>query len=274
MRTVESYQNDLEQFTAFMKSCFEMEDMLRVETPHIRTWLVELINDGIKPSSVHRKLSCLKSFYKYQYRQNKIDRNPTEGVISPKMAKRLPVFVDEHKMDALFLPEYDRTDFIGVRNRLIMEMFYATGIRVSELVNLQDKNVDVTAQTIKVLGKRNKERIIPLTQQSIDIIEQYRELRKTRAFAADNFFVDQHGSAINRYQVYHSVHTFLSAIALDKRSPHVLRHTFATNVLNRGADLNAVKELLGHSSLASTQVYTHNTIEKLKQVYMHAHPRA
>ncbi|MDR2906598.1 MAG: tyrosine-type recombinase/integrase [Bacteroidales bacterium] len=273
--TIEAYHNDLLQFGAFLKSAYDTDDWNVVKTPQVRTWLAELINDGLSATSVNRKLSTLKSFYRYQLKQGLITQNPTLGAVSPKPQKRLPVYVEERQLNELLSKTYDESNFESMRNRLIVELLYATGLRVSELVNLKRSDLNLPQKTIKVLGKRNKERIVPLTDFACKLLESYLQLKSTTLpYSDENLWVNLKHRTLSCGHVYTIVNRFLQQIPIDKRSPHVLRHTFATHLLNHGADLNAVKELLGHSSLAATQVYTHNSIEKLKQAYLTAHPRA
>lgn len=275
MHTIDAYRNDLLQFTAFLKSAFETDDWNTVQTPQIRTWLAELLNDGISETSVNRKLSTLKSFYRYQLKQGRISQNPTVGAISPKQKKRLPVYLEERQIHDLLSEVYDQSDFESMRDRMIIELLYATGLRVSELANLKNQNINLFQKTLKTLGKRNKERIVPLTDSAFALLESYLQLKaSTLPQSTEYLLVNLKNQVLTRHKIYQIVHRFLLQTPIDKRSPHVLRHTFATHLLNHGADLNAVKELLGHSSLAATQIYTHNSIEKLKQTYQTAHPRA
>jgi len=235
------------------------------------------MENGTTPRSINRKLSSLKSFYKFLLRNETIKVNPMQKIQAPKTSKRLPVFVEESSMKMLFEQVEFGEGFPAVRDRLLMEVFYATGMRVSELINLKDKDIDLQNSQVKVLGKRNKERIIPYTRNIRQMIQEYQSLKLKQSFpfSSENLFVNKDGKPLTRITAYNLVKKYLSAVStLDKRSPHVLRHTFATHMLNNGADINSIKEILGHANLAATQVYTHNTIEKLKQVYKQAHPRA
>ena len=241
----------------------------------IRSWLVFLMEHQIGARSVNRKLTTLKSFYKFLQKEGILLENPMNRITPPKTSKRLPVFIEKDKMDILF----DLIDFgegyAGLRNRLIMEMFYSTGMRLSELVNLKETDVDLHNDTIKVLGKRNKERLIPFSKKFGSLIGSYLN-EKTKTFGAQQaLFLTDKGHRIYPKMVYRVVVRYLGMVTtMEKKSPHVLRHTFATHLLNNGAELNAVKELLGHANLSATQVYTHNTIEKLKRIYKQAHPKA
>ncbi len=275
--TITAYKNDLLQFAAFLQKTYELDDLLQSRHTHVRSWLVALMEDEIGSRSINRKLSSLKTFFKFQLKKNTIQQNPMSKVIAPKMAKRLPVFIGENQMDLLW-QHYDFGDgFPAARNRLIFELLYGTGMRVSELVNLSEKNVDQYNGAVKVLGKGNKERIIPTSKELKQFIKSYVVMR-AKAFPSENFsslIVSDAGKKMSSRSLYNIVNSILKQITtVEKKSPHVLRHTFATHMLNNGAEINAIKELLGHASLAATQVYTHNTIEKLKEVYSKAHPKA
>jgi integrase/recombinase XerC len=276
--TITAYTKDLDQFDSFLKSEYDVLNANEVSYQMVRSWIVGLIEQDISARSVNRKLSTLKSYFKYLTKEELIDENPMPKVQSPKTSKKLPVFVDRESMETLFSEEIFSSDFEGIRNRLIIEMFYMTGIRLSELINLENSNIDFYQQSIKVLGKRNKERIIPISAELIDSIKKYIEIRDKNVEVTeqnDYFYVTIKGKKLYEKLAYHIVNLYLGKVStLQKKSPHVLRHTFATHMLNNGADLNAIKEILGHSNLAATQVYTHNTIEKLKNIYKQAHPRA
>lgn len=273
--TLKAYVSDLEEFEEYLEDTYAC-GLLEATTVYVRSYVVHLVGLKFAESSIHRKVSSLKTFYKYALKNEAIAANPALRVPLPKIGKRLPVFVEESGMETIERREVDGEDFSAYRNYLIVEMFYGTGVRLAELIGMEDVKVDTASRRVKVLGKRNKERIIPLSEQLIPEIEHYRELRaKLPLVESPAFFVTEKGRTMPRTTVYKIVKECLHLYThLSKCSPHVLRHTFATHLLNRGADLNAVKELLGHSSLASTQVYTHNTIEKLKKSYQSAHPRA
>ncbi|MEO8086155.1 MAG: tyrosine recombinase XerC [Bacteroidota bacterium] len=275
--TVLAYQGDLDQFFHYAKHTYETEVPEEVNHAMVRSWIVSMMEQKITPRSITRKITTLKTFYKFMLRNGEITTNPMQKVQAPKISKRLPVYVEEPNMKILFDEGDFGDDFTGVRDRLLMEVFYATGMRLSELVNLSDKDFDIGNCQVKVLGKRNKERIIPFADPLKAMIKSYLALKGKQEFAeqSDRFFVDEKGVAISPKKPYYIVQKYLKqATTISKKSPHVLRHTFATHMLNNGADLNSVKELLGHANLAATQVYTHNTIEKLKKVYKQAHPRA
>ena len=274
--TIESYGSDLEQFFAFCTQ-ENIHEIHEVNHRTIRNWIVLLVDNKISPRSINRKITTLKTYYKYLLREGIVENNPLNKIIPPKTKKRLPEFVEEKQMDTLLDNIVFADDFEGIRNKLIIEMFYCTGIRRAELVSLHINNVDLSNKTIKVLGKRNKERIIPFNEELKKILIQYINIRKeiTNIVQSEYLFITNKGQQIYPKLVYTIVNMYLSMVTTsEKTSPHVLRHTFATHMLNRGADLNAIKELLGHSNLAATEIYTHNTFEKLKKVYNQAHPRA
>lgn len=272
--TIVAYQNDLEQFALYIQTQFELDELDHLPHTFIRSWIVSMMDAGMKSKSINRKISSLKTYYKFLQREGLISQSPMQKIISPKTPKRLPQFVEQSQMENL-LDEVDFEDsFEGYRDRLIIEVFYATGIRVSELVGLKSENVDTSRMFIKVLGKRNKERIIPISTELAITIEDYIRSKEELFGVTDYFFVRENGEAMYTKKVYRMVNSELTKVtSIQKKSPHVLRHTFATHMLNNGAELNAIKEILGHSSLAATQVYTHNSIEKLKSIYKQAHPK-
>ena len=273
--TLLSYKNDLDQFSAYLVSQFETPPIYQINPSYIRSWLAELKEDKMSSKSINRKISALKSFFKYQIRLGLVDQSPMTTIISPKINKRLPVFVAEQDLEQLFKQLTFPNDWQGKTAKLVLQVFYATGIRVSELVQLKTSGIDKANSQIKVLGKGGKERIIPVDIQLINAIQTYFKETLQRAPGINNLFVTEKGTPLVPRYVYALVHQYLSHVTtIQKRSPHILRHSFATHLMNNGADLNAVKALLGHSSLAATQVYTHNTIEKLKEVFNQAHPKA
>jgi integrase/recombinase XerC len=272
--TITSYKNDIGQFIAFINPNNESFDIADINYQQIRAWVASLLKDKIAARSVNRKLSSLKSFFKYLQRQQIIDVNPMAKISGPKTPKRLPVFVDEHQMEDLFAEVKFEEGFNGLRDRLILDLFYQTGIRRSELTNLKEIDLDLFNSTIKVLGKRNKERIIPISLPLKRNLETYLKVKQELNLSNPMLLVSEKGHTLSEQAVYNSVKKYLSQVTtIQKKSPHVLRHTFATHLLNNGADINAVKDLLGHANLSATQVYTHNTIEKLKKSYKQAHPR-
>lgn len=272
-----AYATDLIQFRDYVAVRFELEPEA-VKYIQVREYIAYLMEEEVGASSIGRKLSTLRSFYKYLCRQQVIPSSPMNLVKAPKVPKRLPVFVDEQKMDALLdSTEFFDDSFPSVRDRLIVETLFDTGIRLSELIGLKETDVDVYANTIRVLGKGNKQRIIPMTGTLALQLEHYLQAKRDQNFSnkSDSLIVTDKGVKLNANFVYTRVKRYLSLVSTqDKLSPHVLRHSYATSLLNRGADLNAIKELLGHSSLAATQVYTHNSIETLKTIYKQAHPKA
>jgi len=274
--TIVAYENDLKQFVSFLGSS-RLDVLVNVKPKMIRNWVVELHDLGMSARSIHRKISALKTFYKHLQIQGLAGNNPAHVVNLPKIPRKLPVFVKESSMERL-LDEIDYGDsYEGIRNKLILELFYGTGMRLSELVQLRSKDVDLKGRLIKVQGKRNKERLIPLTNESVLQFYIYNDARAKFFENIDSpfLFLTSKGEPVYHKLVYRIVNTYLGMVStIQKRSPHVLRHTFATTLLNRGADLNAIKELLGHSNLNATQVYTHNTFEKLNAIYKQAHPRA
>jgi integrase/recombinase XerC len=271
-----SYSKDLEQFEAFVKEKQEgVFDPVVIDSDIVRGWVIFLLDKKISPVSVNRKLSSLKSFFKFLLKQKVVSVNPLRFVTAPKTKKPLPCFIREGELDVLLDGDGFDSGFEGVRNRLILELFYVTGVRRSELTGIKNTDIDYEASLLKVTGKRNKQRLIPFAEGLKELMLAYVDVREREVEASgEYFFVRRNGKQLSTGIVYHIVRSCLSDIpALAKRSPHVLRHSFATSMLNNGAELNAVKELLGHSSLASTSVYTHTTFEELKKMY-HAHPRA
>jgi integrase/recombinase XerC len=277
VHTIQSYKSDLEQFFSFLRSLEHSCKAEEITSHEVRAWIVSMMDNNYSAVSVHRKISCLRIFYKYLRKESIVQNNPMEKVVLPKRKKKLPVFVAEEALDNL-LDKYEfGNDFKGVLNRTIIEMLYLTGMRRAELIGLKNSDVDLSSSTVKVTGKRNKQRIIPLISSFNSRINEYTELRDEQfeKINGDWFFVTLSGKKLYDKYVYNTVRNYLSMVTtIEKKSPHVLRHTFATHMLNNGADLNSIKELLGHANLSATQIYTHNTFEKLKEVYKQAHPRA
>lgn len=275
-KTVRSYGIDLEKFEEYLKGVDEELDFTGVDADLVRGWVLRLMEQGYATTSVNRKLSSLRSFYRYLLRKRVIEKDPMATVKGPKNKKPLPVFVRDEEMSRLLDEQEWKTGLEGLRNRLIVEMFYVTGMRLSELINLKDGDVDFSAQVMKVTGKRNKQRLIPFGEELKEDMNAYLDLRdKEISGSPEAFFVRKDGKSLYPRMVYLLVRQSLSkVVTLKKKSPHVLRHTFATSMLNNGAELSAVKELLGHESLTTTEVYTHTTFEELKKVYKQAHPRA
>ena len=270
--TIKGYKTDLIEFSDYTHRYFD----LSIECANhrvVRSWFAQMIEDGFKPRTIHRKSSSLKSFYKFLMVRGLLEKSPMDLVPLPKMDKKLPKFVEEKSLDVL-LNELEFPDnFEGKRDKLILDLFYQTGIRQSELIALALNDVDFTQQQIKVLGKRNKERIIPVSPNLLETISEYVSYRKTHSVV--NLLLTSGGKKLYPKLVYNIVNKYLSKVTtLSQRSPHVLRHSFATHMLNNGAELNSIKELLGHVNLSATQVYTHNSMEKIKTIYKQAHPRA
>jgi integrase/recombinase XerC len=269
--TVIAYKNDLSQFITFAE-LLEISDFSSLSPAFIRSWIVELIENGCANKSVNRKLASLRTFYKWLRKEGLASTNPLLKLRGPKSEKRLPSFAKESDLKETNLSDYFSDDFNGLRDALMVEVFYQTGIRLSELINLKDGNV--TNDSIKVLGKRNKERIIPITAALFKKITAYRKVRNLTCGATTTLFVLENGNILYPAFVYRRITKYLGTTTqLDKKSPHVLRHTFATHMLNRGAGLETLKDLLGHANLAATQIYTHNSFAQLTKVYSQAHPR-
>lgn len=273
--TIRAYKTVLNQFHAFCQDNGKEGMDLHYKT--IRQWVVSQMDSGISPRTVHRKLTALRTYCKYLIKEGALDSNPLDRVLKPKMNKRTPVFVEEGHMETLMDDFSFGDDFEGVRNRLVMDLLYSTGMRRSELIGLKVRSVDQAGKSVKVKGKRDKERMVPLNDELLKSIDSYLELRSGVVSdpGVGALIVTDKGRPAYDSMIYRIVKRYLAMVTtLDKKSPHVLRHTFATHMLNRGADLNAIKELLGHANLSATQVYTHITFKKLKSIYNQAHPRA
>jgi integrase/recombinase XerC len=274
--TLTSYQNDLTQFSAFL-SAYELGlTPLQADAGMIRAWVMNLVESGLESTSINRKIACLRTFYKFLLRHDHLETDPTSRIRSLKVRKRLPAFVKENEMEHLF-DEFATDGFEGLRDLLVLELLYSTGMRRSELISLRESDIDLAGRTMKVLGKRNKERIIPFPAGLVEIIRKYRQNKAShmRTPSHDYLLVTSKGEPCYPGMINRIVGKYLNVSTnADKKSPHVLRHTYATHLLNHGAEINAVKDLLGHSSLAATQVYTHNSMEKLKQAFDQAHPKA
>jgi len=275
--TITAYQSDLLQLFAYLEETYDLTSILEVRHFHVRAWVVELMQNKVTPRSINRKLSTLKTFFKFLKRRKEIQENPMLKVIAPKVGKKLPVIVKEIELKNLFEKINFGEGYPAVRDEMVMEMLYSTGMRRSELINLTPNDLDFFNDQVKVLGKGNKERLIPFARPLANRLKNYLEIRHDEFAldATDSLFLTEKGKIMYPKLVYNLVKKYLSQITtVEQRSPHVLRHSFATHLSNNGADLNAIKELLGHSSLAATQVYTHNSIEKLKKVYQQAPPKA
>lgn len=270
--TIIAYENDLSQFLLFLKKEYQIhEDISIISFKIIRNFVAFLLESGIKARSVNRKISTLRSYFKFLVREGHLIVNPMLKIVAPKSNKKIPVFVDEDSMQSLLNEVSFPKGFIGERDKLIIELFYVTGVRLSELINIKIEHINLESCYVKVLGKRNKERIIPLTNRIINEITSFISKFDINGY----LFTNLKRKRVYNKLVYRVVKNYISKISsIDKNSPHILRHTFATHMLNNGADINAIKELLGHANLSATQVYTHNTIDKLKLIYKQAHPRA
>jgi len=280
--TLKAYQTDLEQFSWYLSFQYESCDLLRADHFMIRSWLITLLTDKISASSIRRKVSALQSFYRFALGEGEIMVSPMKKVMVPRQGKRLPVIVEETRMNFL-LDSGDETifpaGFEGLRDRTIIEVFYTTGLRLSELTGLKEGDVDLASGQIKVLGKRSKERIVPFCSVLLSLLKTYLDAKRLLPDTASGqhalFFVTDTGKPLYTRFIYRKVTHYLGLItSQQKKSPHVLRHSFATSLLNGGAQLNAIRELLGHANLAATQIYTHNSIERLKAIYDKAHPKA
>ncbi len=275
--TIVAYQTDLEQFFDFLqREDATATEISQIASMHIRNWLADIKGSkGLEAKSINRKISSLKSFFKYQLKTGVLEKSPMMVIISPKNKKRLPAFVAEKDIHTLFDYVEFPDNWQGRTEKLVMQLFYETGMRLSELIQLKEAQVDFGANQVKVLGKGNKERIIPVGKNLLTELKKYLEDKPERLPGMEHLFVSEKGKCLQPRAVYAFVKRYLGMVTtIKKKSPHILRHSFATHLMNNGADLNAVKELLGHSSLAATQVYTHNTIEKLKEVFNRAHPKA
>ncbi|MCF8364731.1 MAG: tyrosine-type recombinase/integrase [Bacteroidales bacterium] len=277
--TITSYDTDLKQFQDFILSQFGVINLKNADHYIVRSWLVDLLEKKNSTLTINRKISCLKSFYKYLLRDGHVSSNPMLKVIAPKTGKKVPEFVKEKDMEMLLQNIDFGNDFEGIRNKLIIETFYTTGIRVSELNNIKITDVNLEAETIKIHGKRDKERLIPISGYLAESIKKFITIRDSIFNKSEEskpyLFITSRGKQTYSRLIYRIIYKYISYVSTNsKKSPHTLRHSFATVMLNKGAELNAIKELLGHSNLSATQVYTHNSIEKLKTIYKQAHPRA
>lgn len=277
IHTIEAYKVDLEQFSVYLQSQYEILEPYTIQHIHIRSWAVSLMEQAYSATSIRRKLSTLKSYFRFLQREQVIGKSPMLQVSLPKLGKRLPSVIPEQHLGQLLDVEEPSNDYEKFRNHVVVELLYLTGMRRAELLNLKVQDLNLYTYTIKVLGKGNKERLIPIAHATAGLLKQYLDLRRstfpdTRQSA---LLLTKQGEAAYAKLIYRIVRKHLSTISTqEKRSPHVLRHSFATHLSDHGADLNAIKELLGHSSLAATQIYTHHSIERLKKIYQQAHPKS
>jgi len=273
--TLKAYVNDLNAYAGFLSSEYELNKPEQASQDMIRTWIMQMMDEGYSPRSLNRKISTLKSFYRYLLREGRIEKNPAANIYLLKTAKPLPAYFEKEQINNYLneLPAED--DFPAVRDKLVIDLLYSAGLRISELVNLKGESVNFASDSLKVLGKRNKERIIPLSEKMMERIRKYLKIKnQTFQNLSPYLIVTNKGEQSYSKLIFRIVDKELKTLTASKKSPHVLRHTFATHMLNNGADLNSIKELLGHASLSATQVYTHNSIEQLKSIYIKAHPRA
>lgn len=276
IHTVNSYLKDLDFFQEFLVATFETDNLSDINYSQIRSWIVMLVENGISNASVNRKIASLKAFYRFLLKTSQIATSPLQKHKALKTPKKIQIPFSEAEVDKVLNKIQYPDGFVGLRDKLIIDLFYTTGIRRAELIHIKSNDIDLTNQTLKVLGKRNKERIIPILPIIVQEFKVYFSERANLEEIRDNdyFFLTIKGNKLNESLVYRLINNYFSTVSEKvKKSPHILRHTFATHLLNNGADLNSVKELLGHSSLASTQVYTHNSLAELKKVYQNAHPR-
>ena len=275
VHTVTAYQNDLISFRDFIVTEYNQQELSKVHYNQIRSWIVTLVNLQLSNRSINRKVSSLKSFYKYLQKTQQIEGNPLAKHKALKVEKKIQIPFNKKEINSVINSAGNKDDFESVRNKLIVELFYSTGIRRSELITLKERDVNLSNNTIKVLGKRNKERFLPLLKSVNQTLNKYLNLKKDFSIGLEELFITNKGNKIYETLVYRIINSYFSDVSTkNKKSPHILRHSFATHLLNEGADLNSVKELLGHSSLASTQVYKHNSLDAIKKVYNHAHPRS
>ncbi|HUH75225.1 MAG TPA: tyrosine-type recombinase/integrase [Chitinophagales bacterium] len=277
--TVEAYLKDIAQFSNFLND-LGIEHIYLVQTQHVRLWVVDMVENHLKSSSIHRKLSSINTFYKFSLRKGKTTLNPAKGIQLPKIPQRLPKYIEQASVQKLFENlETNQEDFVSFRDRIVFEILYATGIRRQELILLKWKDIDMSLNQIRVLGKGGKDRFIPISEEFIKLLQSYLKICKKDFDISDvlegNVILTVRGEKAYPELIYRIVHQKLKEIEIKtQKSPHVLRHTFATHLSNKGAPLNDIKALLGHASLASTQVYTHNSIEQLKEIFKHSHPKA
>jgi len=276
VHTITAYKNDLRSFRQFLVTEYDQENLIEVHYSQIRNWIVSLVNLKVSNRTVNRKVSALKSFFTFLQKTKQIDYNPLSKHKSLKIEKRIQVPFSFKEINTVLnhMDKDENDDFESIRNRLIVELFYSTGMRRSELINIKQRDVSFSDKTIKILGKRNKERFVPLLGSVIQTLKRYLDLKKEFEIGLDELFITEKGNKVYETLVYRIINYYFSQVSSkEKRSPHILRHSFATHLLNEGADLNSVKDLLGHSSLASTQVYTQNSLDVLKKVYNKTHPR-
>lgn len=273
--TIRAYKDDLTQFFSFLTGQYESPDLSEISTAMVKTWLAGLKSGGMQAKSLNRKLSALRSFFKFELAGERIRSSPADQIIAPKNRKRLPAYVSEQDMQRLLQETEFAPGFEGSTEKLAIQIFYLLGLRLSELIHLREEQFNFYASSLKLLGKGNKERVLPITPALAAAVETYIASKPVFDKPSENWlFVDQKGEKLRPKYLYLMVKKYLALVTtLEKKSPHILRHSFATHLMNNGADLNAVKDLLGHSSLASTQVYTHTSIARLQEIHRKAHPK-
>lgn len=273
--TITAYKTDLIAFNDFCEVVYDLDSLVSINYVQVRSWVVSLVDADISNNTVNRKVSSLKSFYKFLQKIGEIETNPLAKHKALKVPKKVQVPFTSKEINQVILNINKNKDFDSIRNKLLVELLYSTGIRRGELINIKERDIDKGNCTIKVLGKRNKERFVPILSSVLDTLNEYLRLRNENQFDSEFLLITSKGNKIYETLVYRIINSYFSQVSSKvKKSPHILRHSFATHLLNEGADLNSVKELLGHSSLASTQVYTHNSLDAIKKVYNQAHPRS
>jgi integrase/recombinase XerC len=273
--TVTAYRIDMKQFAEYLAKSYDFQHPQLADFQMIRSWIVSMVEAKIENRSVNRKIATLRTFYKFLLQKKVIQQDPMLKISALKTQKNIPEFVRETELDTLLDDIEFPEDFAGVRDKLILELLYGTGMRLSEMIDLKERDIDFYNRTLMVLGKRNKQRIIPINNQLITLIQQYQSFKQSELLGNDYLIVSDKGNQAYPVMIQRITKKYLSLVTtLSKKSPHILRHSYATHLLNNGADLNAIKDLLGHSSLSATQVYTHNSMEKIKKIYQQAHPKA
>ncbi|HPE33557.1 MAG TPA: tyrosine-type recombinase/integrase [Bacteroidales bacterium] len=277
--TVSAYSLDLKQFINYLTMQYDGLLPEKADHHHIRSWVVEMMQNNVSNRSIRRKLASVNAFYRYLVRSKMTDKNPVHKVITPKVKPQLPSFIKNHELETLLTDDFFGNDFKGQRDKLVVELFYTTGLRRGELINLKVNDIDMNYQVMRIFGKGNKSRVVPLLSRTLGLMQDYLHLRQIELNKTTSFtpylFITKKGKPVYPELIYRSVVRYLSYVTTNsKKNPHVLRHSFATSLLNNGADINAIKEILGHSNLQATQIYTHNTNENLRSIYKHAHPRA
>ncbi|MET3129526.1 integrase/recombinase XerC [Arcicella rosea] len=273
--TITAYRSDMKQFTEYLVKSYEFEHPQLADFQMIRSWIVSLAEAKVENRSINRKIATLRTFYKFLLRKKIIEKDPMFKVSAMKTQKTIPSFVRETELDTLLDDVEFTQDFMGVRDKLVLELLYGTGMRLSEMIELKESDIDFYSRTLTVLGKRNKQRIIPINQQLVNLIQAYQSYKNAENLGNEYLIITDKGEKSYPVLIQRITKKYLSLVTtLSKKSPHILRHSYATHLLNNGADLNAIKDLLGHASLSATQVYTHNSMEKIKKIYEQAHPKA